>query len=63
MLVIGDLGADLGMVDDFTLAEKLIGFFAGGQHLLHVEQAGLDNVFLLKKQNFRLDHISFPFVL
>ena len=60
VLFVGDFGADLGVVDDFALAEELVGFFAGGQHLLHVEQAGLDDVLLLEKQNFRLDHVKSP---
>ena len=48
----------IGRVLDEALTEHRVGLFRNGQDLFHIEKAGLDDIFLLKEQNFGIDRVK-----
>ena len=58
VFLVRDAGVGLGRVLDEALTEHRVGLFRNGQDLFHIEKAGLDDIFLLKEQNFGIDRVK-----
>ncbi len=58
VFIAGHTHKDLGGIDDLILTDHFEGFFGFGQHHLHIQQPGLDHIFLLEKKNFRFHFIA-----